>query len=567
MGRKKIEIRPLHDERNRNVTFLKRKAGLMKKAWELSVLCGADVSIVIFSAAGKAFEFSSKELDSEIDRYLEYEGVIERRRAPEFAAMAEADEEDDDDDDDAPNSRRGSLAKPGVTKSLKGKESYKPKMHSQAELNRLISRRDKDRGKDRDRERHRSSKEKHRVRETDYGRKPVLSRGIIGDDGDSSNGSGLSEDDEDDYARADKRKRKSRETSSRHRDASIAGLQYAMNMHQRPSSAQSQHATQANGATAGRLPGNAYNYHVQHPSQLDYSREYSSQPQGHYSSGPSYAQPASSSYNHDRSPMSYMNTMSGSTAQPLMNHTHTLPAPVPMAPGGPTTLSSSQYVPSNMQWDPALLARYAEFQLHQNHQRQQRALLEQQRQQLADLGIPVEDKSLLDQLFGNNASGNGAHNGGGSAANSVPASGPLTGDSHNEPMNTGSAPPILMGDQEDDLMSRHNADPGSAHHSFESTRQSFDSNHHAFEWPNVGAPPADRGDDSHPQNAGQHGGERDEGLYKQLSALVNASHRGGPGADDGHEDVDRRMKEEHWGPDDFQPFPSPASAGDLRAAR
>lgn len=48
-----------------------RKAGLMKKAWELSVLCAADVSIIIFSAAGKAFEFSSKELDSEIGRYLD----------------------------------------------------------------------------------------------------------------------------------------------------------------------------------------------------------------------------------------------------------------------------------------------------------------------------------------------------------------------------------------------------------------------------------------------------------------------------------------------------------------
>lgn len=34
----------LQEDRNRNVTFLKRKAGLMKKAWELSVLCGAEVS-------------------------------------------------------------------------------------------------------------------------------------------------------------------------------------------------------------------------------------------------------------------------------------------------------------------------------------------------------------------------------------------------------------------------------------------------------------------------------------------------------------------------------------------
>jgi hypothetical protein len=43
----------------------------MKKAWELSVLCAADVSIVIFSAAGKPYEFSSKDLDEEIDRYLD----------------------------------------------------------------------------------------------------------------------------------------------------------------------------------------------------------------------------------------------------------------------------------------------------------------------------------------------------------------------------------------------------------------------------------------------------------------------------------------------------------------
>ena len=43
----------------------------MKKAWELSVLCGADVSLIIFNSAGKAFEFSSKDLDEQIDRYLE----------------------------------------------------------------------------------------------------------------------------------------------------------------------------------------------------------------------------------------------------------------------------------------------------------------------------------------------------------------------------------------------------------------------------------------------------------------------------------------------------------------
>ncbi|KAG7571375.1 hypothetical protein FFLO_00727 [Filobasidium floriforme] len=71
MGRKKIIIKRLTEDRNRNVTFLKasRKHGLLKKAWELSVLCGAEVSILIFSHNGKCYEFSSSDLDSSIDRY------------------------------------------------------------------------------------------------------------------------------------------------------------------------------------------------------------------------------------------------------------------------------------------------------------------------------------------------------------------------------------------------------------------------------------------------------------------------------------------------------------------
>ncbi|KAL1413380.1 hypothetical protein Q8F55_001141 [Vanrija albida] len=122
MGRKKIEIKPLTDERNRNVTFLKRKAGLMKKAYELSVLCGVSVSLLIFSANGKPYEFSSTEFDNEVDRYNEYEGMIERRRAAEFEAMALAGEDGSDDDDGPAN--KG--AKPnGPSKSLKGKESFK----------------------------------------------------------------------------------------------------------------------------------------------------------------------------------------------------------------------------------------------------------------------------------------------------------------------------------------------------------------------------------------------------------------------------------------------------------
>jgi len=53
----------------------------MKKAWELSVLCAADVSIMIFSSQGKAYEFSSKDLDSEIDKYLEVRHSLSARKS------------------------------------------------------------------------------------------------------------------------------------------------------------------------------------------------------------------------------------------------------------------------------------------------------------------------------------------------------------------------------------------------------------------------------------------------------------------------------------------------------
>ncbi|KAF8890558.1 hypothetical protein CPB84DRAFT_1647944, partial [Gymnopilus junonius] len=56
MGRRKIEIQPITHERNRSVTFLKRKNGLFKKAYELGVLCSVDVAVIIF---GKPSSLSS----------------------------------------------------------------------------------------------------------------------------------------------------------------------------------------------------------------------------------------------------------------------------------------------------------------------------------------------------------------------------------------------------------------------------------------------------------------------------------------------------------------------------
>jgi len=61
------------------VTFTKRKAGLVKKAFELSVLCDCDVGLVIFSPSGKMFEYRSDRWAALLERMFTYEGVVERK--------------------------------------------------------------------------------------------------------------------------------------------------------------------------------------------------------------------------------------------------------------------------------------------------------------------------------------------------------------------------------------------------------------------------------------------------------------------------------------------------------
>ncbi|KAM3225293.1 hypothetical protein ACQJBY_058191 [Aegilops geniculata] len=69
MGRGKIVIRRIDNSTNRQVTFSKRRAGLLKKAKELSILCDAEVGLVVFSSTGRLHEFSSTNMKAVIDRY------------------------------------------------------------------------------------------------------------------------------------------------------------------------------------------------------------------------------------------------------------------------------------------------------------------------------------------------------------------------------------------------------------------------------------------------------------------------------------------------------------------
>lgn len=71
MGRKKIQIQPIKDDRNRQVTFLKRKHGLMKKAYELSVLCDCEVALVIIPSNNKLIQYSSSDMNTLLKRYEE----------------------------------------------------------------------------------------------------------------------------------------------------------------------------------------------------------------------------------------------------------------------------------------------------------------------------------------------------------------------------------------------------------------------------------------------------------------------------------------------------------------
>ncbi|XP_015691695.1 MADS-box transcription factor 31-like isoform X1 [Oryza brachyantha] len=72
MGRGKVELKKIENLTNRQVTFSKRRMGLLKKANELAILCDAQIGVIIFSGTGKMYEYSSApwRITNIFDRYL-----------------------------------------------------------------------------------------------------------------------------------------------------------------------------------------------------------------------------------------------------------------------------------------------------------------------------------------------------------------------------------------------------------------------------------------------------------------------------------------------------------------
>ncbi|KAK6922430.1 Transcription factor, K-box, partial [Dillenia turbinata] len=95
MGRGRVELKRIENKINRQVTFAKRRNGLLKKAYELSVLCDAEVALIVFSNRGKLYEFcSSSSMMKTLERYQKCnfgapETHISTREALELSSQQE----------------------------------------------------------------------------------------------------------------------------------------------------------------------------------------------------------------------------------------------------------------------------------------------------------------------------------------------------------------------------------------------------------------------------------------------------------------------------------------------
>ncbi|GLU13157.1 hypothetical protein SLE2022_298030 [Rubroshorea leprosula] len=71
MGRVKLQIKRIENNTNRQVTFSKRRNGLIKKAYELSILCDIDIALIMFSPSGRLSHFSGqRRIEDVLSRYI-----------------------------------------------------------------------------------------------------------------------------------------------------------------------------------------------------------------------------------------------------------------------------------------------------------------------------------------------------------------------------------------------------------------------------------------------------------------------------------------------------------------
>ncbi|KAG2612889.1 MADS-box transcription factor 50-like [Panicum virgatum] len=110
MVRGKTQMKRIENPTSRQVTFSKRRNGLLKKAFELSVLCDAEVALVVISPRGKLYEFASASVQKTIERYRTYtKDNVSSKTAQQDIEQVKADAE-------------------GLAKKLEALEAYKRKL-------------------------------------------------------------------------------------------------------------------------------------------------------------------------------------------------------------------------------------------------------------------------------------------------------------------------------------------------------------------------------------------------------------------------------------------------------
>lgn len=69
-GRQKIELKQIEKNEDRLITFSKRRAGMYKKATEISTLCGVETGLLVFSPSGRPYAYGIPSLEAVVARIL-----------------------------------------------------------------------------------------------------------------------------------------------------------------------------------------------------------------------------------------------------------------------------------------------------------------------------------------------------------------------------------------------------------------------------------------------------------------------------------------------------------------
>lgn len=126
MGRKKIKIARINDERSRHATFAKRKNGLVKKAIELSILCECEIALVIFNSQGKLTQYSSGNIDQTLSKFID-EKPIESYSNETYGQFCGKDDRDNFELDLGSSSKDTSFGGAALSEGLIAEDPVKTK--------------------------------------------------------------------------------------------------------------------------------------------------------------------------------------------------------------------------------------------------------------------------------------------------------------------------------------------------------------------------------------------------------------------------------------------------------